>query len=104
MNPPWEQHDQLLEWRVVLTGLYEMTFPQPAAVRDRLRAFKIKSSSLNTRIEWRMPEWELEILRRGDGTQSLQSVLDGMPLAVPAKNLREQLYLLYQLGVINLLP
>jgi len=104
MNPPWEQSEQLLEWKVARTRLYEMTFPQPTAVRDRLKAFKIKSSFLNARLDCRMPEWELEILRRGDGTQSLRTVLDGIPLAVPAKDLREQLYLLYQLGVINLLP
>ena len=104
MNPPWEQHEQLLKWKVALTGLYEMSFPKLGAVRDRLRAFKIKSPSLNTRIEWRMPEWELDILRQSAGQESLRTVLDRMPLAVSARDLREQLYLLYQLGVINLLP
>jgi SAM-dependent methyltransferase len=104
MNPPWEQDDELLEWKPALTGLYAMTFPRTGAVRDRVRAFKIKSTSLNTRTEWRMPEWEIEILRQSDGKQSLRTVLDRIPLAVPAKDLRDQLYLLYQLGVINLLP
>jgi SAM-dependent methyltransferase len=104
MNPPWEEHDKLLEWKAALTGLYAITLPKPGPVRDRLRSFKVKSTSLNTRIEFRMPDWEIEILRRADRAQSLRTVLEGIPLAVPAKDLREQLYLLYQLGVINLLP
>jgi SAM-dependent methyltransferase len=104
INPPWEQQDQLIEWKVALTSLYAATFPKPGLVRDRLRAFKLESRPLNARIEWRMPEWELEILRLGCGKESLRTILDRMPLTVPAKDLREQLYLLYQLGVINLLP
>lgn len=102
--PPWEKQQQLLEWRVVRTKLCEGTFLKPDQVSDRLRRFKIRSAPLNTLIDWRMPEWELAILGQADGRQSLLTVLNRIPLAVPAKDLREQLYLLYQLGLINLLP
>jgi hypothetical protein len=55
-------------------------------------------------MAWEMPEWELELLRRGDGRRTVGSVLAKIPLRVPHADLRRQLYLLYQLGIINLLP
>jgi len=57
---------------------------------------------MNTRLDWQMPEWELEILRQGDGEQTLGAILSRISDAVPPRLLREQLYVLYQLLVISL--
>ncbi|HXQ81362.1 MAG TPA: class I SAM-dependent methyltransferase [Opitutaceae bacterium] len=104
-NPPWESRGQLLRWRLVLTRMYRVRLPRPGrTVRDRLRRLKIASPVLNLAMEWRMPEWELELLRRGDGDRSLGNALNRIPLSVPFPELRKQLYFLYQLGIINLLP
>jgi SAM-dependent methyltransferase len=104
-NPPWENRGQLLKWRIVLTRLYRVKLPRPGRkVLDRLRRLTIASPVFNLSMEWRMPEWELELLSRGDGNRSLGNVLSKIPLSVPFPDLRKQLYLLYQLGIINLLP
>jgi hypothetical protein len=55
-------------------------------------------------VIWKMPEWELDLLARGDGRRPLAEVLRRIPLAVPFRELRRQLFLLYQLGAINLIP
>jgi SAM-dependent methyltransferase len=103
-NPPWQNLGQLRKWRIVPTRLYGIRLPRPGGtVRDRLRRLKIASPALRLAMEWRMPEWEVEILRRGDGRRSLGSVLDAIPLSVPFPELRKQLYLLYHLGIINAL-
>ena len=104
-NPPWEERRALLKWSLALTRLYRVGLPRARGkVLDRVRKFTIASVALNLSMQWCMPEWELELLRRGDGTRSLSSVLRRIPLGVPIPELRNQLYLLYQLGVINLLP
>ena len=104
-NPPWDSRGRLLKWRIVLTHLYRVRLPKPGRrVLDRLRRLTIASSALNLSMDWRMPEWELELLGRGDGGHSVGSVLRRIPLSVPFPDLRNQLYLLYQLGIINLLP
>jgi hypothetical protein len=73
-------------------------------VLDRLRPVTIEGRVLNLRMGWKMPEWEVELLRRADGAHSLASLLGRIPLAVPPPELRKQLYLLHQLCVISLLP
>lgn len=51
------------------------------------------------------PGWEVELLRASDGVRPLRELLGKIPVPVPTKLLREQLYLLYLLNVINpLLP
>ena len=59
---------------------------------------------MSTRIELRIPEWEVEILRKSDGVHSLRDILAKISAPVATSQLREQLYLLYLLVVINLLP
>jgi|CZKI01.1.fsa_nt_gi SAM-dependent methyltransferase len=104
-TPPWERRGQLLKWRIVPTRLYRIGLPKPGKrVLDRLRRLTIASRALNLSMAWRMPEWELELLRRGDGGRSMGGVLRRIPLSVPFPELRKQLYLLYHLGIINLLP
>jgi SAM-dependent methyltransferase len=104
-NPPWERRGRLLKWRIALTDLYRLRLPaQRGKVADRLRRLTIESRALNLSMDWRMPEWELELLRSGGGKRPLAGVLGEIPLAVPFRELRNQLFLLYHLGVINLLP
>ena len=104
-NPPWKNRGQLLKWRIVLTRLYKLRLPRPGStVIDRVRKLKIASRALNFSMAWEMPEWEMELLRYGGGRRSLGSVLGMIPLSVPFPELRKQLYLLYQLGIINLVP
>jgi hypothetical protein len=62
------------------------------------------SAVLNLSMDWQMPEWEVELLRSGDGNHSLTYLLGKIPLSVPQPELRNQLYLLHQLGIISLLP
>jgi SAM-dependent methyltransferase len=104
-NPPWEHRAMLLRCRILLTRLYDIRLPKPGKkVLDRLRRLRITSVSSNVAMEWRMPEWEMELLRCASGDHSLAALLRLCPLSVPFDELRRQLYLLYQLGVINLLP
>jgi SAM-dependent methyltransferase len=104
-NPPWENRRRLLAWRLIPTRLFRIPLPKPSGkVRDRLRQLTIASRMLRLSMEWQMPEWELELLRCGDGRRSLGSILDRIPLAVPFPELRLQLFFLYQLGIVNILP
>jgi ubiquinone/menaquinone biosynthesis C-methylase UbiE len=105
VNPPWENRARLLKWTLTRTRLYEIKLPKPRKiVIDRLRTFTIASPALKISTEWHMPEWELELLRCGDGGHSLSSLLAKIPLSVPFPELKKQLYLLYQLGIVNLMP
>jgi hypothetical protein len=104
LNPPWEKLDILLTWRPLLTGLYESRLPKRARSWRAFRKVIFKSSATNTRIDWQMPEWELEILRHGDGQRTLAQLLTRIPITVPRQLLREQLYMLHQLLVLTLEP
>lgn len=104
-NPPWESRRRLLKWRIAPTSLYELKLPVPrGTVRDRLRRVRIASPAYNLSMEWQMPEWQCELLRRAGDTESLAHFLRVIPLSVPFPELRSQLYLLYQMGAINLAP
>jgi len=104
-NPPWRDRRRLGKWRVAVSRLYRVALPRRRGeVADRVRNLTIESSALNLKMDWSMPEWELELLRRGDGSRSLEDVLGAIPLWVPLRELRNQLYLLQQLAVITLLP
>jgi hypothetical protein len=59
---------------------------------------------MNTRLDWRMPEWEVEIVRQSDGRNTLGAILHEISAAVPPHLLRQQLYVLDQLLVITLMP
>jgi len=101
-NPPWDNLEELFRWRPFLTRLYKVDLPKRGSSWTKLRRVIFKSEPMNTRLDWQMPEWELEILRRGDGEQTLGAILNRISDAVPARLLQEQLYVLYQLLVISL--
>ena len=103
--PPWMNVRRLARWRPAVTSLYRLRLPRsPGKVRDRLVPVRITSAAYELQSRWRMAEWEAELLRRSDGSRTLGEIMRGLPLAVPAPELRKQLYLLQQLGIINLLP
>jgi SAM-dependent methyltransferase len=103
-NPPWTSRRELGQWRLVTTRLFRMKLPRPPPlVRDRARPLRLTSRLLRLAVTWQMPEWELDLLCRSDGRRSIADVLRPIPLAVPFRDLQRQLYLLYQLGAINLL-
>lgn len=99
---PWNNHGSLLAWHPRLTSVYNGSFPDRSRSWQGTRRFTLKSPATNTRLDWRMTEWELEILRQSNGKRSLGEILKGVPVAVPPNVLRNQLYALYQLLVINM--
>jgi SAM-dependent methyltransferase len=101
-NPPWNDLEELFAWRPALTKLYEVRLPKRGRSSAEVRRVTFKSEAMNTRLDWRMPEWELEILRRSDGARTLGAILSGISYAIPPRLLREQLYVLYQLLAISL--
>jgi SAM-dependent methyltransferase len=101
-NPPWENLEALLASRPMRTNLYAVRLPKRAGPWQRLRAITFKSRAINTRLDWKMPEWELEILRQSDGERTLAEILGEIPFSVPSNLLRRQLYVLHQLLVMKL--
>jgi SAM-dependent methyltransferase len=103
-NPPWENQDALRNCRPTLTNLYAMRLPTRSRSWQALRRVAFKSPAMNTRLDWRMPEWEVEIVRQSDGRNTLGTILQEISAAVPPQLLRQQLYVLDQLLVITLMP
>ena len=104
VNPPWEGHDALLAWRPILTRLYTVRVPKRARQWQALRVVTMKSPSTDSRLDWRMPEWGLEILRRSDGKRTLREIVQKLAEPIRRDLLQKQLYQLHQLLIINLLP
>jgi SAM-dependent methyltransferase len=102
-NPPWENHEALLDWRPKLTRLYPGRLPRRSRSGQALRAITLKSAATNTRIDWRMPEWEVEILRQSNGHRSVGEIIERIRPRPTADLLQQQLYVLYQLLVLELL-
>lgn len=104
MKTPWTDARKLLRRRPILTKLHKIRWPRKGGSWRSLHRLTLKSPSTNTKVSLRVPRWEVEILRKSDGERSLREILDPIRPAVSAKSLREAMYLLYQLGVVNLLP
>ncbi len=104
LRPPWAEPDKLPMWRVNTTGLYGQQWTQRQRRWKTLYNLKLKSPSTNTLVELRIPGWEIELFRRSNGKDSIGDILQSIPVRIRRGFLRDQLYLLYQLAVINLLP
>jgi SAM-dependent methyltransferase len=102
LNPPWEKHDALLTWRPTLTNLYTVRLPKRSRSWKTLRKVTFKSVATNTRLDWQMPEWEIEIVRQSDGQRTIGTILDGIPVDIRPGLLRQQLYIFHQLLVVTL--
>ena len=96
----WE-NGPLLKRRPALTPLYSAKFPRRGRNWSALRDLVLESAPMSTRVTLSVPQWEVEILRNCDGVKTIRELLSGVKPAVPAKALREALYLVYILGVIN---
>ena len=103
-HPPWNDPDALLAWRPLRTRLHHGALPVRGRSWHALRTVRYTGTAPETEIDLRIPEWEVEILRASDGARSLRDLLGKIPATIPARLLREQLYLLYLLVVIDLLP
>lgn len=101
-NPPWDDCGALLDWRPLLTGLYTHRLPKRSRSWRALRAISFKSAATNTRLDWQMPEWELEILRHSDGRSPLRELLSCIPIRISPTLLTQQFYMLHQLAVVCL--
>src|SRR4030095_5153151 len=95
-NPPWEK-DNLLNWRPLLTPLYRV-----AAARRRPSQLRLESRLLNMLVELRTAGWEYELLKQSNGDRPLGEVLKKIPSGVSREKVRKQLFLFYQLAVLNL--
>jgi SAM-dependent methyltransferase len=103
-NAAWETREGLLSARPILSQLYTISTPRsPRPERSRTR-FVLKSEPLNTRLDWKMPAWEAAFLRQSDGRKTVQEILKGVGGRAPQTLLRQQLYIMYQLLVLTLLP
>jgi len=104
-NPPWQDRRRLYRWTPERSRLYRFRLPKPGrTVRDRLRSVTISSTAFDTLTAWRMPEWEVELLRPAAAGRNLENLLDRLPLAIPFADVRDQLYILHQLGIVTLRP
>lgn len=103
-NPPWQNPPNFLRWRARLTDLYTFHWPKRRRLWQKLRRFQLKSVSTNTVVDLSVPEWELEILRQADGKRSLAESLAGFAIGIPAAAIRDALYGLYLLALLNLSP
>ena len=99
-NPPWEDHEALMATRPVLSSLYQHSISRARGGRG-LTPVSLKSWPLNTRLDWKIPAWEAEILRQADGRHTLREILRGTRGRPSPKLLSESLYCLYQLLVLT---
>jgi hypothetical protein len=103
-NPPWGNRKELLAWRPAPTGLYRLSTRRQTKRSGDLPVILLKCVALDTKFEWPMPRWEVEVLRRCDGVKPLCQILDEIGGGARAADVSEQLFLLYQFGVLNVFP
>ncbi len=101
-SPPWEEPDDLLDWRPRRTPLFTLKLPKPGPDWRALRRFVAKSRTANAVVEWKIPQWQIEILRTSKGKQSLREIIREFPIRPPKAELRRQLYIFYLLSLLNL--
>ncbi|HET7707614.1 MAG TPA: class I SAM-dependent methyltransferase [Thermoanaerobaculia bacterium] len=99
--PPFARPGRLLKRKPAVTELYKIRKPRKGRHWNDLRDVALRSASTNTSADLTIPEWEVEILRKADGSVTLGSILGEVKPAVPRAELGEALYLLYLLGVLN---
>jgi len=95
-TPPWEKND-LFNWRPLITPLFRVFAP-----KRRRSALRLESRSLNMLVELSTGGWEYELLRQSKGDRPLGEILKKIPSRVSRQKVRNQLFLFYQLAVLNL--
>ncbi len=104
LSVPWSEPRELPRWKPLRTQLYKMQWPNHNGRSDNLRTVVMKSPAVRTKVELRIPQWEVDMLRQADGERSIRELLASTKTRVGPKALAEAMYLLYQLGAVNLLP
>lgn len=104
VRPPWKESDELRDWRPAVTPLYRWQWPRKTQRWMTTRNLKLKSLSTNTLADLPIAAWQIELLHRSNGKSSINDILRSIPVRTAMCALRDQLYLLYQLCAINLLP
>lgn len=99
--PPFARPERLMKRKPAVTELYKIRKPRKGRRWSDLRDVALRSPSTNTSVDLTIPEWEVEILRRADGSRTLGSILGEVRPAVSPSELGDALYLLYLLGVLN---
>lgn len=94
-NPPWEKNC-FRSWRPVRTPLYRVVPPE--AKRCQLR---LASRSMNKLVVLRAGGWEHDFLKRSNGDRPIGDLLSSVPSGVSWETVREELFLFYQLGILN---
>jgi SAM-dependent methyltransferase len=105
-NPPWARPGRLMAWRPVLTGLFRCRWPDGQALRSSARSRDIvfTSPAMNTHLTVNMPAWQIDLLRRADGTASIAEILTAVGARLQPDDVVRPLYELDQLVVLGLLP
>jgi hypothetical protein len=103
-TPPWEEAGAVLDWRPLRTRLYQIKLPKSSGGWTRNRRFTAKSRAVKSQIDYSPPQWLLEIIRRGDGRQSVREILKDIRARVQARAVRDELYTCYLLLLLNVLP
>jgi SAM-dependent methyltransferase len=104
VRPPWKELRKLQGWRILITPVYRWHWPRKTGRPMATRTLKLKSHSTNTLIELPLSQWQVELLRRSNGRESINDISRLSQVQSRRSALRDQLYLLYQLCAINLLP
>jgi len=100
---PWSNGRKLMRLRPALTGLYRIRWPGRSGSWHGLRSVRLESEATGTKVNLRVPRWEVELLRGSDGERSLGDLLRAVKPSVSTESFREAMFLLYHLGLINLL-
>jgi len=100
---PWLEPKQLLRWRPVRTRLFTFKWPRGTTAPHSLREVILKSPATRTKVQLKIPQWEVAVLRQADGTRSLRELLATTNARVAPKALAEAMYLLYLMDAINVL-
>jgi SAM-dependent methyltransferase len=103
-NPPWHDAHALRKWFPHWTGLYRRQIPKPSRRVRSMRSFQLTSPSTNTRLDWCLREWALQVLRQANGRRSLDEIARSFASTVPRALMQRHLYLFHQLLVVTMLP
>lgn len=102
-DPAWTNLAGLGACYPLATKLYDVRLPKNGPGRAA-RELVFKCAALNTRLDWRMPVWELEVFRQCNGRRTLAEIMERISRRIPEPQLQEQLYMLHHLLVLTVSP
>jgi SAM-dependent methyltransferase len=103
VQPFWEDRKRLGRLRPRLTSLYTVVFPKRVtARRNTFQKVTLKSGVVETRIDLNLKALELQVLRRCDGTKSVDEILAKTAPTESQDVIQRLLYGLYLLLILRL--